>query len=422
MKATNVIFIGIDTLRADHLSYNGYGRKTSPNIDALASESIDFKNCFSQAPITAPSFASIFTSLYPLFHGVVENMGKGVGWKMRPDVPTLAEVLNTSGYRTCAFTEGGNLSKMVGIHRGFDKYETEPSSLSKGDPHPVFSWLSENYKSKFFLFFHTFAVHAPYLPPKPFNTLFRTKYEGPLPRSIEEYKEQSKSAKLSIYEQMQAEKHKSEAIEHLQALYDGSIAYMDEFIGRLLKHISSLGLLENTLIIFTSDHGEEFMEHGGIYHRGNHDEVLHVPLLIRMPGGASAGEKIHRVVRSIDISPTILEHLEITAPASFQGKSLFLEITRPAPSQTRYNKFSLRTEHYRYIFAETLAKIELYNMLVDPGAHMNIAAYSKRLIERLHAEYTGEITAAKLVLPPHSMFILRGHSEFAVEKIKAKLW
>ena len=164
------------------------------------------------------------------------------------------------------------------------------------------------------------------------------------------------------------------------------------------------------------------MEHGGIYLRRHHDEVLHVPLLVRMPGGARAGEEIHRVVRSIDISPTILEHLEITAPASFQGKSLFLEITRPAPSQTRYNKFSLRTEHYRYIFAETLAKIELYNMLVDPGAHMNIAAYSKRLIERLHAEYTGEITAAKLVLPPHSMFILRGHSEFAVEKIKAKLW
>src|SRR3989338_8805278 len=334
-KKYNVILIGVDTLRIDHLGCYGYARPTSPHINALAHEGMRFDRCFSQAPITAPSFMSIMTSRYPFYHGVISNIGgektRGRAYAVDPKIPTLAEILKGAGYRTAAFTDGGNLYDKLGFAKGFDYYSINRGFGKKMALIPeqdIFYWLSENKCANFFLFFHTYAVHSPWSIQPEYQKIFTGGGEKFVFREKEihvdnfsELYRHELNEYLSLLKII-GEKNNPALIEHIKDLYDGAIAYVDAFVGKLLESLVQLKILDHTIIIFTSDHGEEFMDHGMLSHRQFYNEILRIPLIIKAPGEWNGGNKEDQIVRSIDIFPTILDFLGIKINFPVQGVSL----------------------------------------------------------------------------------------------------
>lgn len=426
-EGANVIFLGIDALRYDHLGFAGYHRNTSPNIDKLAKESIVFQNCFSQAPITAPSFSSIFTSRYPTFHGVTDIIrGFRIGRRLAPLLPTLTSILKEEGYVTGAFTEGVNLGRKIGLGKGFDTYETTPFSLKSVKSHPAFKWIRKNSRKKFFLFFHTYATHAPYLSPAPYNNLYYKNYRGSLPTSLIGLKRITrKFGAVEYYNLMWSIRHKPAELEFMQAQYDGCINYLDNFIGQFVDGLRTLKLLENTIIILTSDHGEEFMDHGRLQHNNYYDELLHVPLLIKLAGVPKKIE-VDQIVRSIDIAPTVLDILRLSPEPSFQGLSLLPTLKKDlnlvAPMEFAHYGIALRTAQFKYIFrfGNKSKRLELYNIVHDPMEKENLAAISPQLIEQLHRMFEEELTKKNLPRPLRLIFLLdRGVS---VSGTKARLF
>src|SRR3989338_931852 len=416
----NLVLIGIDTLRADHLSCYGYHRNTSPNIDKLAQESMLFKNCFSQSQRTAPAFMSIMSSLYPTFHGVMANISqKGRAWQIQRKAKTLAEIMKDAGYATAAFTEDAMLFPEIGFSKGFDIYSTTPHPLSRPENHPLVKWILSKQSDRFFVFFHTYAPHSPYLPPEPYIDMYDKNYNGAIPRSFEELSKLN----TTFYNLMKKLKSDEKEVERLKALYDSSINYVDSFIGFLITFLKAKKLIEKTVVVFTSDHGEEFMEHGGLYHKKFYDEILRVPLMIRLPKSEKSGVT-EQIVRSIDIAPTVLDFLQIKIPDMFQGESLLEACEKTlgliAPAEYAYSS-ALRTSHYKYIFhaagkSKNAPETELYNVALDPEEKENMSDVSPQLVERLHFELNEELTKKNLPRPPHTIFYNAGKK--TVQRIK----
>lgn len=309
----NVILISIDTLRADHLGAYGYPRDTSPHIDAFAADSVQFNTAIAQAPSTLPSHASIFTGLIPVKHGSFAALQAPIS----PEVSTLPEILSDAGFRTMSWNGGGLVGSLFGFGRGFDEYITDRDNDRFADKVALATeWLDSNPNEKFFMFLHTYEVHDPYDPDPEYMALFDGDYSGELPDKIDvSFLAKVNSGKEAV---------SAEDVQHIRNAYDGEIRSMDEAFGKLLAYLKAQGLYDDTLIIFTSDHGEEFGEHGGV---GRHfftlyDELLHVPLIIKMPGLKMAGSVVDEQVRGLDILPTVLDVLAVNADLDIDGQSL----------------------------------------------------------------------------------------------------
>ena len=369
-----VVLISIDTLRADHLGYMGYHRPTSPAIDQLAAESIDFRNAFSQAPSTLPSHASIFTSVYPSVHRAdpltVTPLADGF--------VTLAEIFQQNGFRTAAFVEGGQLAAVWNADQGFEVYDV--TEIKYGDDQwraddvsgilaEAAAWIEEHRHESFFCFVHSYVVHAPYSPRPPYDRMFDEGYEGPLPFHIEP----------RVCEQLSATPRRPDEpeVRHLVSLYDGEIRYMDDHLGAFLDKLRDLGLKEETVVVFTSDHGEEFAV--GLHGYNLYDEVLHVPLFIRVPG--LAPQKVDQQVRLIDLAPTLLALMNLDpGQAPFQGRNLFADgpeppVDLPVPSELLEHSIghgaSLRMDGYKIVGIRGLY-FELFDLRNDPGEQVNL--------------------------------------------------
>lgn len=388
----NILFISIDTLRADRLGAYGYERETSPNIDALASESFLFENCFSQAPATLISHSTMFTGLYPGAHGA-QCMTFSA---LPPSAQTLPEILALNGYRTAGFTGGAQLGRFFGFSQGFETYYDEGGGFKETWPRAR-KWLDENSGEKFFLFLHTFDVHHPYKPPPPFNTMFAKDYDGPLEDFIPiELLEAINAGEIEVTK---------EDREYISSVYDGGIRYVDGYIGRIVNYLKEKGLLDKTIIVFTSDHGEEFDEHGviGMHAHTVYDELLHVPLIIRVP--EAEPRKISRRVGLVDLVPSLLDFTGISYPPdAFQGATFSGmaedELNCPPEKRTLYaEKEYLSVEDYgrmkaikngdwkfkmltmpprpRAFFRVVGSLVypvrgkELYNISADPGEKVN---------------------------------------------------
>ncbi len=326
----NLILISIDTLRADHLGCYGYHRNTSPNIDQLAKEGILFENAFSQSYFTLPSHMSIFTSQYPSVHQMndIENLSKYL-----PEYKTtLAEVLKKHGYTTVAFTGGGWVAPEFGFGQGFDNYTTINTFYKNTELlDNVFRWLDNNQDKKFFMFIHTYTVHAPYIPPKPFKGMFDNNYSGNIADTIKKMNSvcENKSCETP-YEYFHSSINTSDPrdVYHVIALYDEGIRYVDYCIGKLLEKLKKLGLDRKTVIVLTSDHGEDLLEHGWIAeHHDLYDEQIHTPLIIKLPYNIS--KKVKKMVENIDIMPTVLHILDIPEKlSSMQGENVFSSLEK----------------------------------------------------------------------------------------------
>ncbi|GJM15472.1 MAG: hypothetical protein DHS20C13_07990 [Thermodesulfobacteriota bacterium] len=309
-EGPNVVLITIDTLRADHLGSYGYKRNTSPNIDKLANDGVLFENAVSQAPWTFPSMASMYTSLYPS-----EVRAKHITSSINNKFLTLSEYMKNNFYNTIAVVSHIVVSKMYGFSQGFDtfnqKHIAEVDEISSEIiTQQAVEYISKNKDEKFFLWVHYFDPHQNYRNHTEYD--YSDGYDGPLPANLENEKLNKMNSSL-----------KERDIEYVKSIYDEEIAYTDKHIGRLLDSIDKFGLGNDTIIVLTSDHGEEFMERGRIGHGTSlHRELTHVPLIIYNPlNNSMSGKRVSKHVEIRNIAKTILE-LSNMNENIFQGVNL----------------------------------------------------------------------------------------------------
>jgi arylsulfatase A-like enzyme len=389
----NVVLISIDTLRADHLDCYGYGRPTSPQLDRLCEQAVVFENAFAQAPSTLPSHASMFTSLLPSHHGA--------SWRTRTplsdEFTTLAEILRARGYQAAGFHGGGQVSGELGLGQGFDPYLKTGGRFRKAVQAAV-EWLEQRSPRPFFLFVHTYEVHHPYSPRPRVLRLFEDGYAGPLPDEIDI----ASLRRINGDEEPPLEIAEAD-LAHIVATYDAEIRSMDKALGGFVAALDAAGLLEDALVIFTSDHGEEFNEHGyvGWHSHTLYDELLRVPLVIKLPRGEHAGERVRALVRSIDLAPTVLDVLAVASPSSFEGMSVLPLLESDGPPRIALGQMdkrcdppisSLRTLDWKlyedHLFGR-LYRARLYDLRSDPGEQRNVLfshhGVARRLAARLRA-------------------------------------
>jgi len=384
----NLLLLTVDTLRADHLSTYGYPLPTSPGIDRLADSGVVFENNFAQRAGTWPSLTSIFTASYPRTHGVRSN-----GDMLAAGIETLTSRLRAAGFHTQAFIT----NMLFGQHPGFDQIvgfrDTDQSLRDEKAVTNAIRWLGDRDDEPFFLWLHLMGPHDPYEPADRYREQFATGYTGPLTGA---------HAPLKSIHAQRLKLDRAE-IDHVRSLYDAEIAEVDDRIERVLDALDELDLRDDTLVAFTSDHGEELYGHYAYwFHSWSiYDAALAVPLVIASPGFLPAGRRLEGVIESIDIAPTLLDTLGVPIPASFEGKSLLPLIRgeggEPSHTGEAFAELgpyiqSIRTDRWHYVYNPRnlsspaarakdtgregvfeIAREELYDVREDPEQLRNVA-------------------------------------------------
>ena len=362
-EETNLVFITIDCLRADHLGSHGYRRDVTPTLDALAATGVRFQNAYANAPMTLPSIPQIFTSrVFPT-----------------RDQDILTHPISRSGISNAAYvnnawiplwlSQGGH-AEPPGTFDRLVSGDLDATAITDA----AVGWLEEHPRERFALYLHYLDAHTPYRPPHSYIERYADPdYEGPVGDTFND----SQGADTGKYDD--ADKAK------IVSLYDASVRYVDDQIGRLFEALEESGRLDKTLIVVSADHGEEFWDHGRFFHgQSLYDELLHVPLLVRLPAGAHAGTVVDRPVRSIDIAPSILEWLSLPRPEGFTGGSLAEAIAAPdedgeplfaTATQAQFpTRYAVRTRTQKLIESIDSGTRELYQVGTDPGEERNVAA------------------------------------------------
>jgi len=308
----NVIIYLVDALRSDRLGVYGCDRPLSPRLDEMAAEGITFTDMVAQSSWTKAAVASIFTGLWPRAHGV-----NGPDDRLPDGLPTLPEQLQAAGYRTGAVVANAYVGRPFGFARGFDHFEFLEHTRGRSDVvhERVVAWLDARSPgdNPFFLYVHTIDPHAPYAPPPPYLGTFASAVQDPSVGQVE-------TVRGLVLETVEPS---DELGRDLRDLYDAEVAANDASFGRLLDELDALGELEDTVVIFTSDHGEAFGEHGSWTHGLDlYNEVLSVPLVIRLPNATGAGLKLSTPVQHIDLLPTILNLCGIDPSEAVPGAVL----------------------------------------------------------------------------------------------------
>ena len=310
----HIVVISIDTLRADHLGLYGYGRPTSPHLDAFAREATVFDLAFATSPWTLPSHASLLTGFYPDEHRAGHA---NVFTPLPSDVPTVAEILSNSGYRTIAHTGAGYVGRRYGLQRGFEQWTERSFASLDSALWEVLDQLDDDLDRPLLLFLHTYSTHAPYLHPSTFPSLRDEDASWP-PESDPERKRWLSLGSTQLHRHLSLGLFRD--LDDLIAAYDSTIRFVDAQLGILFEHLKQAGIYEQALIIVTSDHGETFLERGPYLSHGYSffDEEIRVPLLVRMPGGRERGRS-DRLVSLNDVAALILDVAGARAPLPISG-------------------------------------------------------------------------------------------------------
>jgi choline-sulfatase len=354
-KEPPVILISVDTLRADHLPMYGYRGISTPALDALRRDSLLFERAWSHSPLTLPSHTTILTGLLPSAHGVRDN----TGFRLSPHTPTLASILHTHGYATGAAVSAFILRTATGINSGFDSYDdaVERGSGEKslgavqrrGEETTAIArqWITTHTKQPFFYFLHLYEPHAPYDPPEPFRSRYRS-------------------------------------------AYDGEVAYTDSIVGGFVDFLKAEGIYDRALIVFVSDHGEGLGDHGeeehGIF---LYREAISVPMIVKLPHDALAGQSVSSAVGLEDVTPTILSILRITAPSRLDGTALVADgALAEIPKRAIYSETYYPRLHFGWSDLHSLVdgdshfidapRDELYDLRSDPGEKKNLVDEERR--------------------------------------------
>ncbi len=366
----NIILISVDTLRADRLRCYGFERIKTPNIDKLAEEGILFENCFSNVPLTLPAHCTILTGTLPLHHRIRDNGG----FVLEEKRTVISEILKKNGFKTSAFVSAYVLDSKWGLNQGFDFYYdnfdlSKFKTISLGDVqrraedtlNEVIKWTERNGKEKFFAFIHLYDPHTPYEPPAPYDKLYPNRP------------------------------------------YLGEIAYTDYQVGRFLNFLEEKEILEKSIIIFISDHGESLGEHGeGTHGFFVYRAALHVPLIVRTPFKNLRGIRVKNPVSLVDITPTILNLANISDLNEIQGSSLLSYFF--TPDKEKDTKIYYETFYPRYHFGWSelkgiqwktwkfidAPKPELYDLSSDPHETRNLYSEKRDIVEKLR-DYLAEV-------------------------------
>jgi arylsulfatase A-like enzyme len=385
----SVILIVVDTLRYDYLGVNGFVGAITPNLDWLAMESIRFDNAIATAPWTKPSVASILTGLYPETHGV-GGLHPGAASSLSAQAFTLAEAFRERGYETAGFVGNGLLGPTSGFGQGFDTYLFDRSDevLVK----KARSWLGERRRRPTFLYLHLIGAHGPYRAPEADYRLLRSSPSlGPERRITPADPLRPGHLDATPFASME----ESRWLRSWKAKYGAAIHRLDGRLGALLSELRAAGDLDRAFVVFTADHGEEFLEHGSWEH-GYEQCVhqLHVPLWIRRPGAEGAGGRITEVVSLTDIMPTLLALNRLAVPPVIQGEdrsSWVAELPRRGTSSvafsfttlSRAQLHSLRTKRYHLRWDPTTDSVELFDLSLDPEERENVAQRYPEVVSRL---------------------------------------
>lgn len=453
---TTVLLITIDCLRADHVGFMGYQRPTTPNLDRLAKEAVVFTKVFATGPRTPESFPGILTSTYPLMHDGA--------CRLTDRHTSIAEVLRKNGYVTGAVHSNPFLSRECGYDRGFTVFDDSTPRLSqvyqlgqragtlfteetrvyrwfralyrwlrkkaihrdldkRAEPYLDSEWINKRAMKhmaestgKSFFWLHYMDPHLPYLPHESALRLFRDNIPS-----------RAESQSLMSRVRWSPDSLSRSERQLLLDSYDAEIRVVDHHIGELLDHLQAIGLYDQLLIVVTADHGEEFGEHGGFSHAtwatdtkdGRsvvklYDELLHVPLLVRLPEHRWAGLRCSHLTSLVDLAPTILDILSLDRPAGWVGRSLLPVVDEEEPGRyfvlseymvkradSRAPLVACRTEKWKYIHEGVFGRHELYELQDDPQERINLirnrtdvaedlaSIVSKHILSFDHAELQG---------------------------------
>lgn len=402
-RPVNIIVIMVDTLRADYLGSYGFEGPVSPHLDALAAESVRFEHCISQAPWTKPSVASLFTSLHPETHRVTDHddqfwrdVDENLKTSALPEEAiTLAEVLRTNGYATAAWVGNSWLSEGLGFGQGFDDYQApERRHVQDADEvwGDVWYWLvrhrKESPEKPFFWYLHVMDVHGPYRPP---------------PEDVQAVSESSTLGEERLLDDAEfdripnhilptARSGAPHELRTVRALYAGGIRAFDRRLGQFLERLDNAGLVENTLLLLVSDHGEELGEHGGWDHGDTlHAEQTRVPCVIRSPQ-LPAGT-VDEIVSLVDFMPTLLGAAAASRPEGLQGRNLWpvlLGQTAPEPAwafsggvKLSRNTLSVRSKSHALLWNDADGAISLFDTREDPLEQRDLAESNPELRDEL---------------------------------------
>jgi arylsulfatase A-like enzyme len=381
-----VVFVSIDTLRRDHVSFYGYPKPTTPHLDAWARTGLVFDDAVSVSSWTLPAHFTMMTSVEPAAHGAVHSK---VGFNHR--VPTLAAILRSRGFRTHAITSAAYVSPRYGFDDGFDQTYYVHDRPGRQVADLAIDFLNRLEERPFFLFLHFYDPHWPYAPPEGLLRYFESGYSGPM------------SAPGWTFADFPKEKTTAADLAHVKALYDGEIRSTDAQLNRVLEHLTRRGLGRHTLLIVTSDHGEGFLEHGEWSHGHRlYEELIRIPLLLH-GSGVPAG-RVPEQVSLMDLAPTVLDWLGLPPRPEHRGRSLlgrredrdaYGETSNPQGMQRLF----LRAGHDRWkvvleVDRRTSAVIaeEWYDLGRDPGETLNAPppaaaaeAIRRRLVDRWRA-------------------------------------
>jgi arylsulfatase A-like enzyme len=337
-----VILVWADTLRRDHLDAYGYERETAPVLRRMAAEGARFENCLTQATWTKVSTPSMLTSLYPSSHTVTT-------WddRLPSTAVTLAEVYRDAGYATFSYASNGFTGQLTNLHKGFEQVhedlslpDRKTSKTARVGMDRLFAWLEMRKDAPFFAFLSVLDPHDPYKPRPPYDTLFAdAQREKEHERQTEAVRKLITIPFLKRFGMPSREELVSAGVDpeawvsYNRDLYDGSIRGLDAELGRLFERLRALGLEKKTLVVFTGDHGEEFLEHGRTFHgQSTYGELNAVPLVIWRPGSIPTGVVVPEVVETIDLMPTLLALAGLRGPSAMQGRSLVPLLAQPAGS------------------------------------------------------------------------------------------
>lgn len=441
MPRPNVLLVTLDTTRADRLGCYGNKRIATPNLDRLAAEGVVYDNAFTPVPSTLPSHCSILTGMYPARHGVHDN---GV-YRLAEALVTLPERLREAGYRTAAFVSAFVLDRQFGLDQGFDLYDDRVADpLVRADPQrlahdkaipeghrrwvvqqalpfqrradavtaPAIKWIGRQSGRPFFLWVHYFDPHVAYTPPAPWDTRYDPGYRGEMDGTRETFTRVFTARKyVNVGDVPRPD------MDHMIALYDGEISFMDASIGALFRAIEAQGLWDQTLVVVVGDHGEGFGEHGQIWeHSGTiFDEVVRVPLIVKPLGGGERGRRVAALARTIDIAPTVLALAGLPPLAAADGITLtglshggreaeppaevLLEALRDRQVMpTGWSFLGLRDQRQKLMLLypeKGEPQPSLFDLLADPAEQTPIAAPRLDTLERWTRRTLNEDAALK---------------------------
>jgi arylsulfatase A-like enzyme len=440
-----VILIQGDTLRTDHLDVYGYERPTAPTLRRLAEEGALFQHAITQTSWTKAATPSVLTSLYPSTHGVHQ-----IPDRLPVSATTIAEVFRDAGYATLSFSSVSFTGQFTNLHQGFEELHELESTVGRAGPRGaktareyvdrLVEWIDDHDDVPFFIFLHVFDPHSPYEPYRPYDTMWAD------PKGREEYLRQQEALKKVVKNAFLAQRGMATPDELRQAgvdpeaylryskdWYDGSIRGMDDELGRLVERLQERGLRDKSLLAFYADHGEEFHDHGRMWHgQGVYGEMIRVPLIFWGPGRLAKGTRVEEPVALIDVMPTLIELSGLKAPPGLQGRSL-RPLVSPGPGSVAASLGAWEprpviaekqpqgdTEHpsaseayaiiekewkliHNVIRAPEQPEFELFDFYKDPLDQKNVAAEHPETVGRLAKDLARWREMARAArLPPDS--------------------